>query len=283
MDEKQKQKMKEKAKNIAAETAQKAKEAGKAAAAKADELYNKLPLDKINEKLGGKVDVKSKKVKVILSILICIIFLLIIKMLFLSHDIMKTDKTVFSENPEENIKIVYALSDRDLKEYWAVFQIATRLHKENQIFYPHSEKGKTPMECVEKLKKFPGFQNYNKLLEEEYKIQESIKDIRKSLKDSVLQIHQNRIKAANLAKERDKRCKILAKGACDVLNKAMDESFDTCKKIEVNHNGFFYQDGTREWYKGRAFIYNSRTGKTRERTVEMWIDTANGTIYAKLE
>ena len=48
MDEKQKQEMKEKAKVVAAETAQKAKDAGKAAAAKADELYNKLPLDQIN-------------------------------------------------------------------------------------------------------------------------------------------------------------------------------------------------------------------------------------------
>ncbi|MBO4631272.1 MAG: hypothetical protein J5858_05050 [Lentisphaeria bacterium] len=283
MDEKQKQEMKEKAKAVAMETAQKTKEVGKAAAAKADELYNKLPLDKINEKLGGKVDVKSKKFKIIVSIVICIMLLFIIKMLFSSHDIMKTNKTVFSEIPEDNIKVIYALSDQDLKEYWAVFQIASRLQKKNNIYYPHTQKGKKPMECVDILKKYPDFKDYKKLLEEEYKIQESIKDIRKSLRDSVLQIHQDRIKAANLAKERDKRCKILAKGARDVLNKAMDESYDTCKKIEVTHNDFFHQADTREWYKGRAFIYNSRTGKTRERSVEMWIDTANGSIYAKLE
>ena len=54
---------KEKAKIIAEEVAEKAKKAAKLAADKLDEYYNKLPLDKINEKLGGKVDVKSKKFK----------------------------------------------------------------------------------------------------------------------------------------------------------------------------------------------------------------------------
>lgn len=48
---------------------------------KADELYNKLPLNEINEKLGGKVDVKTKKFKVIavgvLAVLIVVILCLI--------------------------------------------------------------------------------------------------------------------------------------------------------------------------------------------------------------
>ena len=82
MPEEKNDDVKEKAKVIAEETAQKAKEAGKAAAAKADELYNKLPLDKINEKLGGKVDVKSRKFKIIGScvllgfiiLLLCLVF-----------------------------------------------------------------------------------------------------------------------------------------------------------------------------------------------------------------
>ena len=48
----------------------------------ADKLYNKLPLDKINEKLGGKIDVKSKKVKMGVFVTIPVIFLLIIWIIF---------------------------------------------------------------------------------------------------------------------------------------------------------------------------------------------------------
>ena len=78
---KKKDDVKEKAKAVAEEAAQKAKEAGKAAAAKADELYNKLPLDKINEKLGGKVDVKSRKFKIIGA---CVLLGLVILLLSLA-------------------------------------------------------------------------------------------------------------------------------------------------------------------------------------------------------
>ena len=48
----------------------------------ADELYNKLPLDKINDKLGGKVDVKSKKFKMGVFIAVPVLFLLIVWMIF---------------------------------------------------------------------------------------------------------------------------------------------------------------------------------------------------------
>ena len=79
MDEQQKEKMK----NAAEEAAQKAKAAGLAAAEKADELYNKLPLDKVNEKLGGKVDVKSKKFKIIAaSVLVGLIVLVLALVVF---------------------------------------------------------------------------------------------------------------------------------------------------------------------------------------------------------
>lgn len=49
---------------------------------KADEVYNKLPLDKINEKLGGKVDVKSKKFKIGVFVAIPLILILVICMIF---------------------------------------------------------------------------------------------------------------------------------------------------------------------------------------------------------
>ena len=43
---------------------------------KADELYSKLPLDKINDKLGGKVDVKTKKFKLIAAVVLLVLIVL---------------------------------------------------------------------------------------------------------------------------------------------------------------------------------------------------------------
>ena len=57
---------------------------------KADELYNKLPLDKINEKLKGKINVKSKNVKIAVLISICVVFLFIVKGIFGGKDDKET-------------------------------------------------------------------------------------------------------------------------------------------------------------------------------------------------
>ena len=53
-----------------------------ATADKADALYNKLPLDKINEKLKGKVDVKSRKFKTILGVVGCAVVVLALLLCF---------------------------------------------------------------------------------------------------------------------------------------------------------------------------------------------------------
>ncbi len=69
-----------KAKEIAGETAEKAKDVAGKAIHKADELYNKLPLDEINhklEKLPVKVDVKSRKFKLILAAIIVLTLVII--------------------------------------------------------------------------------------------------------------------------------------------------------------------------------------------------------------
>ena len=49
---------------------------------KADELYEKLPLDKINEKLGGKIDVKNSKVKMGFFAVFVVVLVLIIMLIF---------------------------------------------------------------------------------------------------------------------------------------------------------------------------------------------------------
>ena len=79
MADKKIEEVKEKAKIIADESVKNAKKASKVVAEKLDEYYNKLPLDKINEKLGGKVDVKSKKFKTIggIILVLCIFFCII--------------------------------------------------------------------------------------------------------------------------------------------------------------------------------------------------------------
>lgn len=59
------------------EAKENAKKVAKIAAGKLDEYYNKLPLDKINEKFGGKIDVKSKKVKLMFLAVIGILLILI--------------------------------------------------------------------------------------------------------------------------------------------------------------------------------------------------------------
>ena len=61
-----------------------AKKVASAIMSKVDDLYNKLPLDKINEKLKGKVDVKSSKFKKILCAVVCIVILLALSMCFSS-------------------------------------------------------------------------------------------------------------------------------------------------------------------------------------------------------
>ena len=73
---------KEKAQAVVEETAQKAKNIFKRFVEKLDEYYNKLPLDKINEKLGGKIDVKSQRVKLVFFAIIGILLLVISSLIF---------------------------------------------------------------------------------------------------------------------------------------------------------------------------------------------------------
>lgn len=62
---------------------------------KADELYNKLPLDMINEKLGGKIDVKSRQFKLIAGgVFAVIVILLIVLVISLFNTPSLTDEDI---------------------------------------------------------------------------------------------------------------------------------------------------------------------------------------------
>ena len=119
---------------MANENIDKAKEAAtgaaKAAAEKLDGLYNKLPLDKINEKLGGKVDVKSPKVKLGVLVALVVLVLLILWAVFggsspksafndwrdaiVSGNLEKANKYSFGENKSRyNETLIKGLKNSD--------------------------------------------------------------------------------------------------------------------------------------------------------------------------
>lgn len=80
---------------------------------KADALYNKLPLDKINEKLKGKVNVKSNRVKYIFFGSVLVLLLIIGSCLFgggkeeLEAGQIKRAEKVFYDNFVFNYSIEY--------------------------------------------------------------------------------------------------------------------------------------------------------------------------------
>ena len=125
---------------MANENIEKGKEAAvgaaKAAAEKLDGIYNKLPLDKINEKLGGKVDVKSPKFKLGVLIALVVLVALILWAVFggsspkgafndwrdaiVSGNLEKANKYSFGDNKsrynEESIK-KYKSNDTEKLEF----------------------------------------------------------------------------------------------------------------------------------------------------------------------
>jgi len=259
MDEKEKQEMKEKAKVIAAETTELAKEAGKAAASKADELYNKLPLDKINEKLGGKVDVKSPKVKIgvfafiiFLAVVICVAF-------FSGHDPVI---------PNDTLKhYEFLLGDKKLLVAYSSVLV---VNEEKRTKIPENRGKETYWEYIARCKKT---YSEKELKSYENHCNAAMKNIKAEL--------DNLRKGYDLLKGQEKRRKILAKKAIEILNKNFDEGFDTCKDVKVGrcfYTGPDYGTGktTIERYEGVAVIYNSQTGKTRERNINMTINLDEG-------
>lgn len=94
-----------------------AKKVTSAVMSKVDDFYNKLPLDKINEKLKGKIDVKSSKFKKILSAVACIVILLALSMCFSSSN----STTAVSEKDLVVPEIPYGHCPASLK-----FQLAVR-------------------------------------------------------------------------------------------------------------------------------------------------------------
>ena len=260
MTDKKIEEAKEKAKIIAEESVKNAKTVSKVVIKKLDEVYNKLPLDKINEKLGGKVDVRSKKVKLGLAAFFIILSVVLIGICFSGN------VPVIPASKLEYIIVSSTLNKTTFAEYGAVLLVNKQKNKKLKEKFGKE----TFSEFVARCKK-----SYNKEDMELYK-----KYVRKNKKN-----YKNEIAALRASAERRK---ILAKKAPELLNEVLDETHDTCQKVEVG-NCFYVEKPhnnihtTTEWYNGTAYLYNSLTQKTRKRDVEMWICVENGRISVTLK
>ena len=115
--------VKGKALNVANDAAEKAKNLSQEGIKKADELYNKLPLDKMNEKFGGKVDFRSSKLKYSLFFAVGIIVLLVIIGIF---SLSSSNDVVIPKKFKERTKAIINLDDDLLREY-SMYSSATRI------------------------------------------------------------------------------------------------------------------------------------------------------------
>ena len=127
---------KEKAKIIAEEGAEKAKKAAKLAADKLDEYYNKLPLDKINEKLGGKVDVKSKKFKICGATILGFCILLCMISFFSNATNSLPD---YPDDPYPEFKEVDTSKIQDNNDYDTIPKTLTNDHMKNALLCLHTD------------------------------------------------------------------------------------------------------------------------------------------------
>ena len=239
---------KEKAKIIAEEGAEKAKKATKLAAEKLDEYYNKLPLDKINEKLGGKVNVKSRKVKIIVLAIVLFLALCVISCLFSSSD------PIIPRSRVERYAACLSMSKDMFAQYGGVLLVNKSKNK------PIAEKfnEETYGEYIERCKK-----TYNK---------EDIEKFKKFVEQAKKNYNNERValqKSYDLAVAQAKRQEYIEKNAPTVINKSLDETFDTCKKVKMDEipNGQVTAERIYEVWGGVATLHNSITGKTKEREI----------------
>ena len=164
--------VKEKALNVANEAAEKAKNLGQEGMKKADELYNKLPLDKLNEKFGGKIDFSSKSVKYGIFAGAGVIALFILIGIF---SLFSNGDTTIPLLYTERIEALISLDDDLLEEYSAVMQVSkTRQKAGEETFGDYVERCKAEFTDNQKA-------GYEKALQKM-----SADSIRKSLKQDLM-------------------------------------------------------------------------------------------------
>ena len=128
---------------------------------KADELYNKLPLDKINDKLGGKVDVKSRKFKLIAACFLLTMLLSVIVCLFSCN---KPDPVWVDSEWQNQLNFINALNEDQKREYFLISDFCFD-NKLGDVIADKNipRKGKKYSELIEAWRKALGPDNCQKL------------------------------------------------------------------------------------------------------------------------
>ena len=117
---------------------------------KTDELYNKLPLDKINEKFKGKVNVKGKKFKIVLLALVCCLLLLLLKVCVFSSGSSQIIIPDYNYTWEPNfVKFFSKLVDAG---FYCQYMATINTLKENKVSLCNTYKGQDARTvCTEKF------------------------------------------------------------------------------------------------------------------------------------
>ena len=243
-------------KGKAADAAKKAQETAAKAANKADELYNKLPLDQINAKLRGKVDVKSKNFKIAVGVIAVFLVLLIV---FCSAGGASSAKI-----PRPSIGLnqkILNLNDRDFAEFSACILVK----KSCKIRFDE-----------ETFKEFIGRCKASLNEKEQKEFQKKYDEIIANIKNERLFYKEEIARQKNQVKHMD----IIKDKAPGIINKMLDESYDSCIKVDELSLSYT-NEGKDEFWAGVATLKNSKTGKIKRRRVEVTF-CSNMTIYVKL-
>lgn len=233
---------------------------------KTEELYNKLPLDKINKKLGGKIDVRSKKFKLIVTGAALLLIVLLLSVLI---SCFSKDGVVMHKDMWKNWAASHELDDETYAAYDAVRSVnkeyklrIAKNYDENETFEEYIERCKDQYDEKQ-------LASFNKFYEENLKKGPALKEHSKE--------------ALAYFQKRMQRRKYIEEHAPALINESLDESFDTCTKVKMDEKPLTDLNTDKvidEWWNGVATLYNSETGKTKERLLEVKYmeDLANGQI-----
>ena len=176
---------------------------------------------------------------------------MILALVFFSGD------TAVIEQGSKNIGVILKLDNETYAAYSSVLFVNKECRKKITPEYGKE----TFVEFIERCKK-----QYNEkelaLFNEYYKI--NIKNV--EAQKAILQ------KKFNIQANAKNRRAYIEKNAPALVNKSLDESFDTCQKVEMDKAPAHDKNTDEcidEWWNGVATLYNSQTGKSKKRVLEV--------------
>lgn len=344
--------------DISGKILKKIKKNGSELLTKIDETYNKLPLDKINEKLRGKVDVRSQKFKRVagISSAAILLFLLVICAAGISGSSVKT--AGFSGSDEELIRKISELQKeieievsklktrepeikQQVKDEFASAPLPEKLSRDDYqnarllknilsadkklfldyftAFYINKNNGEkinadgmSVNEFVKQVKsRYASSFDYERMrnndpsafstqldndyenaykyysdravrqrLDALYKEVNGQKKYLRSLQKE-LSIRRGKTALAKWKKRWPQTKAYIEKNAPASINESLDETYNTCRNLRMDNAPVYNENNNKvidEWWSGVATLYNSKTGKTQKRIVEVKYMEDNGVV-----